>query len=249
MDSHSPEIELVKSALEQDRFELWFQPIVHLISRKPEWYEGLLRLRTEDGKVLTPNHFLPHAEKVPELMAAIDGRVLELASKHLMNNDLPQISINISGESIADNRFGASLSRICHELPGEICSKLILELTETAMIRDLSIAQENCRTAHKLGIRLAMDDFGEAFSSMMILRELPFDIVKIHGSFALGLQNSDKCWLITDWMRRLAFDLGMPCVLEFLSSEELCQEAIKMDFTLGQGFHLGRPAPLSKVLR
>ncbi len=115
------------------------------------------------------------------------------------------------------------------------------------MIRDLTAAKANCRTARLLGLELALDDFGEAFSSMMILRELPLTIMKIDGSFAENLQTSQKCWLITDWMLRLGTELGMRCVLEFISSEPLCQEAIKMDFVLGQGFHLGKPLPLSEI--
>lgn len=247
INSASTSLTMLLEAMGENRLELWFQPVVNLISREPEWYEGLLRLRTREGEILPPSRFIPQAEREPELMTALDIYVLKLAVKHLEDGDLPRMSVNVSGVTLADPHFGDVLEKVCSPLPPKLRERLILEITETAMIRNLPAAKLNCRMARLLGLELAMDDFGEAFSSMMILRELPLTILKIDGSFAENLLTSQKCWLITDWMRRLGFELGMRCVLEFVSSEQLCQEAIKMDFLLGQGFHLGKPLPLSDI--
>ncbi len=247
VDMPLPDNAVLLEAMADNRLELWFQPVVDLITRRPVWFEGLLRLRTREGQILPPGRFIPQAEREPALISAIDAYVMRLAVQHLTAGELPRLSVNVSGVTMADPEFAHMLEGYCGPLTDTQRANLILEVTETAMIRDLEAAKVNSRTARLLGLDLAMDDFGEAFSSMMILRELPFSILKIHGSFAQQLRSSQKCWLITDWMRRLGAELGMQCVLEFISDEDLAQEALKMDFTLGQGFHLGKPQPLNDI--
>jgi EAL domain-containing protein (putative c-di-GMP-specific phosphodiesterase class I) len=177
----------INNALEESRFELYRMTIQPL--QKPDpgaHYELLLRMKDEQGKIVSPDNFISAAERYG-LTPAIDRWVIENALRWLVSEAdererLSMCSINLSGQSLGDDKFLPFVIDQFHR-SGIDASKICFEITETAAIASFSQANRFIQALKELGCKFALDDFGTGLSSFGYLKHFPVDFLKIDGSF------------------------------------------------------------------
>jgi diguanylate cyclase (GGDEF)-like protein len=243
----------LRYALSQDRFRLEAQPIVPLngavIGPKCEL---LLRMTDEAGESVAPEKFFSAAERY-QLAPAIDRwvvrRVLQTLKPHAA--DLARrgacFAVNISGQSVGDAEFCAFLEGALRE-SGLPASLLSFELTETAAVANIVRAETLMRRLRELGFDVALDDFGRGLSSLTYLKTLPVTCLKIDGSFVRDVVGDDRSQAMLSAIVRLAQAMGLTTVAECVESDQIRDIIRGLGVDLGQGFSLGRPAPLEKVI-
>jgi diguanylate cyclase (GGDEF)-like protein len=217
------EAERLRTALEDDRFVLYGQPILDLRDREVRQYEVLLRLRDEDdGEPLTPSTFLHVAERFG-LIQAIDGWVARQAIELIAENERAGrqvvLHVNLSGKSIGDPRVAALTEGALSEV-GIDPSRLVFELTETAAIANIEEAKAFAHRLRARGCQLALDDFGAGFGSFYYLKNLAFDYFKIDGDFIRGVATSPMDQLVVEAIVGIARGMGKKTIAEFVTDEE-----------------------------
>jgi EAL domain-containing protein (putative c-di-GMP-specific phosphodiesterase class I) len=241
-----PWLARLRRALEQERFELHFQPIVALRDGRISHYEALLRLADGPaGELTPPGLFLPAAERYG-LIREIDRMVLARVARMLGRDPSlgeTTIAMNVSALSVTDpgmlGFIAATLAR--HEVPPE---RLAIEITETAAISDMDSAKAFCAGVLELGCALALDDFGAGFGSFQYLKQLPFSHLKIDGGFIRELPTSRTDQLVVRALARIVRGMGRETIAEFVGDEPTIAMLRAYDVDYAQGFQLGAPGPL-----
>ena len=208
----------IVSALNERRVELAFQPIVHANCGSLAYHEALLRIRLADDEIVTPGAILPVAEKAG-LIRLLDHRVLDLAVSHLVTDPDLQISINASMTTLHDSEWPELLTSALAIHP-DIGERLVLEITETAMIEDFDATHALIALCKRHGVKVAIDDFGAGHTSFRNLRELAFDLVKIDGAFVQNIAHSKDDRFFVRTLIDLAHHIGMTIVAEWVENEE-----------------------------
>lgn len=206
------------AALEANQLRVFFQPVVDIESRQPRFHEGLLRLERPGGEVSAAHEFIELSEQLG-LIRLIDKYALEHTLAALKAQPEAVVSINVSGETVGDGEWLSKLARAAAEDAG-LAKRLIVEITETAVIHNLDDAQHFVATLHDLGCRAAIDDFGAGFSSFRSLRSLGVDIVKIAGEFVHRLPESADDRAFVRALTDLAHSFGIEIVAEWVENEE-----------------------------
>ncbi len=241
-------VERIRTALEEDSFELMVQPIMRLEDQDVKHHEVLLRMRDPDGNLISPGHFIPVAEQSGQIIQ-IDRWVLRHSLKAL--SQLQQkgitLAVNLSGQSLHDEGLKQFLA---NELAasGADPHHLILEVTETAAVTDFSTARGVLQAFRDLGCRAALDDFGVGFSSFHYLGQLPVDYIKIDGSFIRSLLISPDSRVIVRAIADIATGFGKQTIAEFVEQEDLLPILKSYGITYGQGYHLGRPGKITELI-
>ena len=236
----------LRTALEQDGFELLAQPVLGLRSREVELHELLLRLRDEDGELCGPEAFMPVAERF-DLTEAIDRWVLRRACalQREAGGAAPCLAVNLSARSIGPDVVALLEQEVA--AGGVDPALLIVEVKETAAIADIQQARTFAEALARLGFRVALDDFGAGLGSFSSLRALPIDYLKIDGQFVGGLARNDVDREIVKAIVALARAAGRRTVAEFVADQETLELLAELGVDLAQGFHIGRPRPLAEV--
>ena len=205
------------AALNDKRLRLSFQPVVDIASRAVVFHEGLLRLERLDGTVAMPEHFIELSERLG-LIRLIDHYVLARTLETLEAAPDARISLNISAETVGDAEWLSVIAAAIARRP-DLSGRLIVEITETAVIRSLDEAASFVATLHDLGCPLALDDFGAGFSSFSSLRSLKADIIKIAGLFLRDLQHNLDDQVFIKALVAIARNFGMKVVAEWVEDE------------------------------
>jgi diguanylate cyclase (GGDEF)-like protein len=243
----------LRQALAEDRFLLEAQPIVPLNGTDcgPK-YELLLRMRDERGQSIAPEKFLSAAERY-QLAPAIDrwvlGHVLGVLRSHAKPLAARRacFAVNISGQSLGDQEFSSFLEEALRSagLPSQLLS---FELTETAAVANIVRAEALMRRLRELGFDVALDDFGRGLSSLSYLKTLPVTHLKIDGSFVRDVVDDDRSQAMMSAIVQLAKAMGLHTVAECVESEQIHVLVRELGVEFGQGFSIGRPAPLEGVI-
>jgi diguanylate cyclase (GGDEF)-like protein/PAS domain S-box-containing protein len=246
------EAERVRQALEANRLILYCQPILDLGKNEICQYELLLRLPAEEGEVpLPPSAFLYGAERFG-LIQAIDGWVVRqaiaLIAEHARVGLELVLHVNLSGKSIGDRKLAALIEEALAE-SGIDPARLIFELTETAAIGNVEEAKAFASRLRARGCRFALDDFGAGFGSFYYLKTFPFDYLKIDGDFIRSLVTSPMDQLVVEAIVSIARGMGRKTVAEFVADEETACLLRKIGIDYAQGYHIGKPRPVSEVLQ
>jgi EAL domain-containing protein (putative c-di-GMP-specific phosphodiesterase class I) len=245
------EAENLRTALEDDRFLLYAQPILDLRRKEVVQYEILLRLRNDEGgEPLTPSSFLYVAERFG-LIQAIDAwvarRAIELIAENERAGRRLVLHVNLSGKSIGDPKVAVLTENALSEA-GIDPSRLVFELTETAAIANFEEAKAFAHRLRARGCQLALDDFGAGFGSFYYLKNLPFDYFKIDGDFIRGVAASPMDQLVVGAVVGIARGMGKKTIAEFVTDEETVRLLEKAGVDYAQGYHVGRPQPLRDLL-
>ena len=243
--------ERLRTALEDDRFVLYGQPILDLREGSVRHHEVLLRLRDDEGgEPLTPSTFLYVAERLG-LIQAIDGWVARQAIELIAESERAGrplvLHVNLSGQSIGDPGVAALVESALTEARIDP-SRLVFELTETAAIANIEEAKVFAHRLRARGCRLALDDFGAGFGSFYYLKNLPFDYFKIDGDLIRGIATSSMDQLVVGAIVGIARGMGKKTIAEFVTEDATVRLLEKAGVDYAQGYHIGRPRPLREVL-
>jgi diguanylate cyclase (GGDEF)-like protein len=243
--------ERLREALENDGFVLYAQPILDLRSDEVTRHEVLLRMPGEDGAPLTPETFLPSAERLG-IGPAIDRWVVARAIRELGSwtgrGRLHSLEINLSGSSIGDPELPVLIGAEI-EAAGIDPGRLIFEVTETATIANMDEAKRFTAAVTELGCKFALDDFGTGFGSFYYLKHLPVDYLKIDGDFVDDLEANDIDRLVVNAIVQLARGMGKKTIAEHVQDAGMLEQVRRCGIDYAQGYHIGLPAPLSDLAR
>jgi EAL domain-containing protein (putative c-di-GMP-specific phosphodiesterase class I) len=229
----------MREALDDNRFVLYFQPIVPLRGGR-ESGELLIRMLGRGGEVIAPGAFLGAAEKYG-LITEIDQWVVKQAARLAAQGR--HVGANLSAESIVTLDLLALIDQAIHEA-GADPSNLVFEITETALMRDVNKGEAFARGIVDLGCAVALDDFGTGFGTFTHVKKLPINFLKIDIEFVRDLVTSSASQHVVKAIVNLAQGFGCQTVAEGVEDGEAL--ALLQDFGVdfAQGFYLGRPAPL-----
>ncbi len=227
----------IVSALNEDRMVLVYQPIISSGDGKPEMYECLVRMRRKDGGLVGAGEFIPLAEQMG-LIRLIDQRVLKLVIAEARRTPEINFTFNISGHSFRDGPWMSHLIDLLGE-NAEVCSRLVVEITETLALHDLEESAAVVRRLRDIGCRVAIDDFGAGFTSFKNLQRLEVDIVKIDGAFVKGLIESQANQLFVKTLTALAKNFGCRVIAEWVETEAEADLLRDFGIDLLQGFYFG----------
>jgi diguanylate cyclase (GGDEF)-like protein len=240
---HSVEQDL-RSALEDGRIEVHFQPIVRVADGTVTGAEALARVRGEAGDLLMPDQFIDIAED-SGLISELGSQVLALALNRLASwgargGATLSIAVNVSARQLADPAFpvlvGDELAANGLD-PGQVA----LEFTESALIAANPVTERVLGDLTSLGVRIGLDDFGTGFSSLAYLKRFPIDFVKIDRSFVAGLGTDDDDTAIVTGTVALAHGLGLQVIAEGVETQAQLQRLQQLRCDLAQGYHFSEP--------
>jgi PAS domain S-box-containing protein len=231
----------IRDALDEDRLVLYAQPIVDLMTGQTVQHELLLRMRGEDGEIISPGEFLPAAERYG-LVSEIDRWVIRQAVQ-IAAAGVPT-EFNLSGRSIGDPVILRELATAIEE-SGVDPSLLVVEVTETAFVGQTEAGRAFAEHVRELGCRLALDDFGTGFSSLSYLKHLPADHLKVDIEFVRDLTSSETDARVVRGIVALAREFRQTTIAEGVEDEATLIMLREMGVDLAQGYLFGRPAPLA----
>jgi diguanylate cyclase (GGDEF)-like protein len=207
----------IVAALNERRIFLAYEPVVTARDRRPAFYECLMRVYRSDGSLLGASEIVPVAERLG-LVRLLDHRVLELVIEEIAAAPSLQASVNASPGSTTDPDWWAGLESLLRAHPG-IAERLIIEITESAVISDIDYTRGFVARAKDLGCRIAIDDFGAGFTSFRNLRKLGVDVVKIDGAFVQNMLRSDDDRAFVRTLVELGQRLNLATVAEWVQDE------------------------------
>ena len=249
--SKRTEVELIRTALAEERLLLYCQPILDLEENAVTRYELLLRLRTDArAEPLSPSSFLYVAERfnlIQEIDSWVAREAIDLIAAYGRAGRRLTLHVNLSGKSIGDPRVAAIIEEAISEADVDP-SCLVLELTETTAITNIEDAKTFAHRLRDRGCQLALDDFGAGFGSFYFLKSLPFDYFKIDGDFIRGIVASPMDQLVVDAIVGIARGLGKKTIAEFVPDEDTSRLLAGRGVDFAQGYHVGRPRPVREVL-
>jgi diguanylate cyclase (GGDEF)-like protein/PAS domain S-box-containing protein len=253
-DNESDELRLrinisqkIRKAISEDRMVLYFQPIYDVFNSKISYYEALIRLREPNGTIVGPAEFIPALEAAGE-MHLLDRWIIKLATRTLKEHpELNHIAINLSAQAFKDETLVPTILESL-KLTGVNPNRITFELTESASLFNLNITQRVIAELHKLGCSFSVDDFGSGFSSFAYLKDLPADYIKLDGSFIQNLHKDTIDQALVKAMIQVIQALGKKAVAEYVENEEILQILKSMGIDFVQGYHIGHPVPVEKIL-
>ncbi|RWB61346.1 EAL domain-containing protein [Mesorhizobium sp.] len=244
-------VQRLHAALDENRFRLHAQeisPLHESVAEAGAHIEILLRLTDEDGNFVTPQSFIPAAERYG-LMPAIDRWVVrntfQILAARLADPRATPVStcaINLSGASFGDETFLGFMREqfAAHSVaPQTIC----LEITETSAIANLTEAMRFIADLRGLGCRFALDDFGSGMSSFAYLKHLPVDYLKIDGSFVKDMLDDRIDRAMVEMIHHIGKVTGKRTIAEFVESDGIIEALRTIGVDHAQGYAIARPQP------
>ncbi|WP_449385842.1 EAL domain-containing protein [Cellulomonas soli] len=242
----------LRTALDDGRWVLHYQPIVDLVSGRVHGVEALLRMRDPQGELVLPGEFIDVAEEsalihpIGEWLMGEACRQLAAWQRLPRPGPLLTMAVNVTGRQAAKAAASGSVLQAVTE-SGVAHGTLSLEVTERTLLDagDGVVADLERLTA--AGVHLAIDDFGTGYSSLAYLQRFPVATVKIDRSFVAGLGVNARDDAIVAAVAALGSTLGLQVVAEGVESAEQVTHLLRLGCTVGQGFHLGRPCPAEEL--
>lgn len=238
----------IKHAFDEDKFEIYMQEIKPLSKKNHVHAEILLRMKGENGEVISPIKFLPTAERYYMAMD-IDRWVLRqvFSTINMQNSRLALLegdcAINLSGQSLGQEKFLEYVLALFEEY--KVDGRLIcFEITETAVISNISQARIFMTKMRNKGCRFSLDDFGSGLSSFSYLKNLDVDYLKIDGSFVRNILTDEDDYNMVSMINTLGHSLGLKTIAEFVETQELIEVLEDMGVDYIQGYAIDIPSPV-----
>jgi len=240
----------LRVAVEEEQFELHYQPKVNALTGYVDGVEALVRWNHPERGQIAPFFFIPAAESCG-LITAIGTWVLKEACRqtaewHKSGYSKLQVAVNVSAEQFIADDFTdlvyASLSD--SELPP---ANLELEVTESVGMKDMDVVIERLSTLRKSNISIAIDDFGTDYSSLQYLEDLPLDVLKIDRAFVLKLEKSDKGKSLANTIVLMARSFNLKTVAEGVESEEQLRRVVELGCDYIQGYYYSKPVAADEL--
>ena len=226
-------------SMREDRLRLAYQPIIDSKTGAISHYEALLRNVSEDGTISSAGALIPIAERMG-LIHPIDMLVLEKVVAELRMSEEISLAFNVSNLTTDDTIW---LKRL-HELVGDdpaLASRMIVEITETALHRNLGKTAYFVAAIQALGVQVALDDFGSGYTSFRQLKSLSIDMVKIDGAYVRDLVDNPDNRFFVKTLLDFTRGFGLKAVAEFVESGEVAKMLMELGVEYMQGYYFGRP--------
>ena len=243
-------LQKLQSALKEERFALYYQPIVSAYGAETVGpsMEVLLRMLDENGAEIAPLEFVAAAERY-RLMASVDRWVVQTTLGALARNAFQlapdrSVAINISGQTLGDPLFLEFVVE-CLDQTGVGPDQVCFEIAESAVINNMDQARRFVGVLHGMGCKFTIDDFGSGVASFSSLKNLPLDYLKLDGSFMRNLAKDSVSQTMVTAMIKLARTLNFKIIAEQVEDSAALDVARKMGVDFVQGFVIARPAKLA----
>jgi len=243
-------LQKLQSAIKEERFTLYYQPIVAAFGIDSEGpsMEVLLRMLDETGQEILPGEFVQAAERY-RLMASVDRWVVQTTLQALSRNAFQlardrSVAINISGQTLGDPLFLEFVVE-CLDGTGVLPEQVCFEISESAVIGNLEHARRFVGVLHGMGCKFTIDDFGSGVGSFSSLKNLELDYLKLDGSFMRNLARDSVSQTMVTAMIKLARTLNFKIIAEQVEDSAALDAARRMGVDFVQGFVIARPARLA----
>jgi len=238
----------LQRALENREFVLHYQPVIELQSGRITGVEALVRWMHPRRGLVPPLDFIPLAEETGLIVpigtwvlveACRQGRWLQ---EHYPTDPPLHMAVNLSARQIQRPEIVAEVSQALMD-SGLAASSLILEITESVMMRDMELSMRRLSELKELGVQLAVDDFGTGYSSLNYIQQFPVDILKVDKSFVDAMNSDARKSALTATILKLAEDLDLRPVAEGIERADQLERLLELQCDLGQGFYFAKPLP------
>ena len=242
--------EIIDTALEEDEFEVYYQPIINMKEKKFKSAEALVRLISKKYGFINPGLFIPYAEKNGRI-ADIDTIVMKKVFKFISSDDfkkigLDYIEINLSMVDCMDNTLADRIINLMKEY--NIAAKNInLEITESYDSLNNEASKENIKKLEEYGINFSLDDYGTGYSNIERFSKFPIKIVKIDKSL-VDLANEESMKLVLKNTFKLIRELDRETVVEGVETEEQVIMFEEFGCNYIQGYYYSKPLPLNDFI-
>lgn len=239
----------LRKSIQENRMEVWYQPIIDTHSGHLKGLEALLRWNHPEKGLISPEIFIPLAEEA-NLIVKVDQWALMMVLDHMYKirqiNPSLYVSVNFSVKHFLHPNMHKMLMKAIDaaSLP---LDNLVIEITESAIAKDISLISENVEKVRSSGIRLFLDDFGTGYSSLDRLQHLPFHAIKIDKSFVRRLENNDLS--IVEAIIHMGHSLDKKVIAEGVETEKQRDFLKSLGCDYLQGFLYSRPLPLEDILK
>lgn len=237
---------LLKLAISNDLVSMVYQPLVDLKTGRQEGAEALMRLKTLDGEAISPMMFIPIAERTGLILELGKWAIRTVCRELLVPNHVAVASVNVSPIQLRTPGFAANVAAILGET-GIAGNRLALEITEGLDMEIHSDVLRCISDLKTLGVRIWLDDFGTGFAGLSWLRLIDFDTVKIDRSFLQDSESERGKTMLADIVG-LIRHRGPQILVEGVETEAQLQRLHDLGIDYAQGYHVGRPAPVSEML-
>lgn len=243
----------LRRALDEDKLNLCFQPLVNLATGRVSGFEALARWNHPDRGEISPTEFIPVAEESGLILTlgrwAMDKAAATLAGWDKAAGEVLPVSVgvNLSAIQVARDDIASVVSGALRS-NGVSGERLTLELTESSIVQDPGRAQRVFESLKALDATVAMDDFGTGYSSLAYLQRLPIDVLKIDRSFVTGMMVDPDSVAIVRAVLSLADALGMSTTAEGIETVELATTLAALGCAQGQGYYFARPLEADDAL-
>lgn len=247
---HFETLERMRQALEQNEFELFYQPKVNMRTGQVVGMEALIRWRHPEHGLLAPSSFLPLIEETPLEIALGDwvlGSALAQMAVWQAEGHGFSVSVNVGGRQLLQPDFVTSLQAALARHPEIEATRLELEILESSALADavqVSRVMETCRT---FGVEFALDDFGTGYSSLAYLKHLSASTLKIDQSFIRDMLQDPDDLAIVEGVLGLATAFRRQAIAEGVETVEHGKMLLRLGCELGQGYGIARPMPATEV--
>jgi EAL domain-containing protein (putative c-di-GMP-specific phosphodiesterase class I) len=237
-------------AIEREEIEVYYQPQIHLISRRIVGLEALARWKDPEKGLVSPATFIPLAEETG-LIVPIGELVLRQACRQLRawhQAGYPSLtmSVNLSAVQFRQPDLASRVSAIVSE-EGLDPDRLDLELTESSIMQDAETALQTLTKLKSMGISISIDDFGTGYSSLIYLRRFPINTLKIDRAFTHDMATSEDAKAIVAAILAMAEALKLTVIAEGVETKEQIALLIKQKCYLAQGFAFSKPIPAEEL--
>jgi diguanylate cyclase (GGDEF)-like protein/PAS domain S-box-containing protein len=232
----------LRESVGTDSFQVFYQPIRHLETRKIIGAEALLRWRRPSGELLDAKHFIHIAEEIGTLRDVGAMSVYEACrfGSAWVERGVRSIYVNVASSQLADESFLEILDNALEDTgidPNAVC----VEVTESTLMRDLGAVRSNIFGIHDRGVRIALDDFGTGYAALSYLSDLPISIIKLDRSFVRSSARNESDARVLKGSVILAKALKLDFIAEGIESQLEVDRLQELGCDLGQGYFLGRP--------
>jgi diguanylate cyclase (GGDEF)-like protein len=239
----------LREALDEDKFEIRFQPINNILSGETTHHELLIRLRAEDGSYVSPDAFLPSAVRFG-LMNEIDFWMIRNAAmayaKYSSHENPLKFSINLSANAFENDDLTSYVEETFKRYEVQP-SDIVFEVTESLAVRRPLQVDRQIATLRDLGCQFALDDFGTGYSSFGYLQKLQFDYIKIDGTFVQDLPDNPVDQKMIKLIAEVGKEAGMQTIAEYVRNVESLELLAELGVDMAQGYFVGRPTKAPKM--
>ncbi len=236
----------LRQALRDRTIDPYFQPLIDLKTQDIRGFEALARWSMHNGEVVSPLEFITLAEETGLISELGDQLLLKACHEAAKWPNNVTLAFNLSPVQFRDPQLGLRILQILSET-GLPASRLEIEITETALMKNLSQAEVMLASLHAAGIRVALDDFGTGYSSLAQLSRFRFDKIKIDRSFVAAFENDEKQAKILRAMLGLGQGLGLTMTAEGIESESQLMALAELGCDIGQGYLFGKALPAEQL--